>query len=117
MTLAEHLDQFNLARQMIRVVRPKAMQFIQQFLGDQFRRGVLHAVDHPVSHRPDRFETILLFQPINQETRCRFVIGGGDATAVLLIPGRVMERQIRPAQADAVNLSIKPLLQRFFDMV
>jgi hypothetical protein len=108
MTLAERLDQFNLARQMIRVVRADAMQFIQQFLGDQFGLGVLHAVDHAVSHRPDRFETILLFEPINQEIRRRFVIGGGELAAVRLFPGRVMERQIRPAQADAVNLSISP---------
>src|ERR1039458_8260039 len=34
MTLAERLDQFNLAGQMIRVVGPDTMQFIQQFLGD-----------------------------------------------------------------------------------
>ena len=89
------------------------MQFIQQFLSDQLGRGVFHAVDHPVSHRPDRFETILFFEPIDQEIRCRFVIGGGEFAALLLFPGRVIERQIRPAQADAVNLSIKPSLQRF----
>ena len=69
MTLAERLDQFNLAGQMIRVVWADAMQFIQQFLGDQLGRGVFHAVDHPVSHRPDRLETLLLFEPINQEIR------------------------------------------------
>ena len=69
MTLAERLDQFNLAGQMIRVVRADAMQFIQQFLGDQLGRGVFHAVDHAVSHSPDRFETILLFEPINQGIR------------------------------------------------
>ena len=81
MTLAERLDQFNLAGQMIRVVRPDAMQFIQQFLGDNLRLGVFHAVDHPVSHRPDRCETILLFEPVNQEIRRRFVIGGGEFAA------------------------------------
>jgi len=43
------------------------------------------------------------------------VVGGGEAAVVLPIPGRVMESQIGPAQADAVDLSIKPSLQRFFD--
>ena len=57
MPLAERLDQFNLARQMIRVVRPEAMQFIQQFLGDHLRLGVFHAVDHAVSHGPDRLRS------------------------------------------------------------
>ena len=86
MTLAERLDQFDLARQMIRVVRPDAMQFIQQFLSDHLGLGVFHAVDHAVSHGPDRCETVLLFEPINQEIRRRFVIGGGEAATVLLFP-------------------------------
>jgi hypothetical protein len=30
---------------------------------------------------------------------------------------RVVERQIRPAQADAVNVSIKSSLQRFFNPI
>jgi hypothetical protein len=77
----------------------------------------LHAVDHAVSHRPDRSETILFFEPINQRIRCRLVIGGGDAATVLLILGRVVERQIRPAQANAVNPSIKPSFGRFACLV
>ena len=117
MTLAERLNQFNLVGQMIRVVWPEAMQFIQQFLGDNLGLDVFHPMDHAVSHRPDRFETMLLFEPIHQEIRGRFVIGGGEAAAVRLFPGWVIECQICPAQADAINLSIKPSLQRFFDMV
>jgi hypothetical protein len=74
-------------------------------------------MDHAVSHRPYQFETILLFQPINQGIRRRFVIGGGEAETPLPFPDRVIERQIRPAQADAVNLSIKPALQRFACLV
>ena len=99
MTLAERLDQFDLAGQMIRVVWPDAMQFIQQFLRDQLGRGVLHAVDHAVSHRLTDSKSVLLFEPINQEIRRRFVIGGGEIAAALLIRGRVIERQIRPAQS------------------
>ena len=97
---------------MIRIVRPKAMQFIQQVPGDQLGRGVSHAMDHPVSHRPNRFKTILLFQPINQGIRRRFVIGGSEIAALRLFPGRALERQIGPAQADAVNLPRKPPLRR-----
>ena len=113
MTLAERLDKFDLAEQMLRVVWTNAMQFIQQGLDDQLGRGVLHAVDHPVSRRPDRFDTILLSEPINQEFRRRFVTGDSDAVAVLVISGRVVERQIGATQADAINLSIRPSLYRF----
>jgi hypothetical protein len=116
MALAERLDQVDFAGQMIRVIRADAMQFIQQFLGNQLGRGVLHAVDDTVPHSPDRLESIL-FEPINQKIRCRFVIGGGETAAVRLMPGRVSERQTRPAQADAINLSIEPSLQWFADLV
>ena len=66
MALAEGFDQFNFAGQMIGIVWPEAMQFVQQFLADNFRFGVFHAVDHTMSHRLDRFEAVLLFQPIDQ---------------------------------------------------
>jgi hypothetical protein len=77
----------------------------------------MHAVDHSVSHSPDRFENILLFEPIHKKSRCRFVIGSGEPAAVLSIRGRLVERQIRPAQADTINLSIKPSLQRFAGLI
>jgi hypothetical protein len=97
MTLTECLDQFDFAGQMFGVVRADAMQFIQQFLCDQLGHDVLHTVDHSVSQGPDRLEAILLFEPINQEIRCRFMIRSGQATTVLLLPSRVMEPQTRPA--------------------
>jgi hypothetical protein len=59
----------------------------------------------------------LNFEPINQEIRRRFVIGRVEVAAFLLFPGRVIKCQIRPAQADAVNLSMKPALQRFANLV
>ena len=117
MTLAERLDQFDLAGQMIRVVRRDAMQFIHQLRRDLFRLGMRHAMHHSVSHGLDRSEGLLRFEPINQETRGRFVIGGGEAATGLRLSIRVVKRQIRPAQADAVNLPIKPLLQRFAHLV
>jgi hypothetical protein len=39
------------------------------------------------------------------------VIGSGEFAAVLLILDRIVERQIRPAQTDAINPSVKPSLQ------
>jgi len=54
---------------MIRVVRADAMQFIQQFLGDNLRLGMFHPMHHPMSHRFDRFEINLLFEPVDQGIR------------------------------------------------
>jgi hypothetical protein len=67
MTLAERLDQFNLAGQMIRVVRADAMQFVQQFRGDEFRLGMLHAVNHAMADGFDRCEIRLVSSQSNQE--------------------------------------------------
>jgi hypothetical protein len=41
----------------------------------------------------------------------------GQFAALLLFPGRVIEGQIRPAQADAVNLSMKPWVQQLANLV
>jgi hypothetical protein len=41
------------------------------------------------------------------------MIGSDDAATVLRFPGAFVKRQIRSAQADAINLSIKSSLQRF----
>ena len=45
------------------------------------------------------------------------MIGDRKFTALLLLRRRVIERQIRPAQADAFNLSKKPSVQRFASLV
>ena len=73
MTPAERLDQFDLAGQMVRIARTDAMQFVQQFLGDPLRRGVLHTLDDAVSYGTDRGEATLLFEPVNQKIRRRLV--------------------------------------------
>ncbi len=79
MTLAEYFDQFDLTGQMIRVVRADAMQFIQQWLRHHLGFGMLHAVDHTMSHGLHGLESILSLEPIQQEICGRFVIGGGEA--------------------------------------
>jgi hypothetical protein len=60
---------------------------------------------------------ILLFEPIDQETRGGFVIGSGEAAAVVPIRGRVVERQVGPTHADAIYRSMKSSLQRFAGLV
>ena len=54
---------------MIRVVWADAMQFIQQFFGDNLRLGMFHAVNHAMSHAFYRCEINLLFEPVNQGIR------------------------------------------------
>jgi hypothetical protein len=116
-TPAERLDQLDLAGQMVRIARADAMQFIQQFLGDQLRRGMLHALDDAVSYGPDRGEATLLFEPVNQKIRRRFVIRKRQARVVPRSAGQATERQIGPAQADSVNGPKKPSPKRFNSLV
>ena len=112
MALTECLDQLDLAGQMVRVVGSDAMQFVEQFSRDALGLGVVHAVDHPVSHCQHVRETGSLFEESDQDARCRPVIGGLDVAAALFLPRRVVKRQIRAGQADAVNLPVKTSLQR-----
>lgn len=93
------------------------MQFIQKFLADQLWRGVFHTVDYPVPHHKSRSKTILLLEPIGQDIRYRLMIGDGETQTGMRLPIRVVKRQIRPVQTYTVNLSIKPALQRFFNLI
>jgi hypothetical protein len=86
-----------LAREMFRVIRPDAMQFIQQLLTDQLGRGVLHPVDDAMAYSFDRCEVRLCFEPINQGVGRRFVISGGHFGTGRRYSLRVPKRQIRPA--------------------
>ena len=117
MTLTERLDQLNLCRQMIRIVRADAVQFIHQFLRDTLGLGIVHAVHHPVPNCRHRSEADLLFEPIDQESRRGPVIGGLDAATFRQTLNRVVESQNRAGQANAVNLSIKPSLQRIASLI
>jgi hypothetical protein len=78
---------------------------------------VLHTIDYTVPYGPDRIETMLLIEPIDQKLRCRFVIGGVEVAAVVLICARELERQIRPAHADAIHRPMKASIQRFTKLV
>ena len=50
MALEECLYQLDLKRQMIRVIRRDAAQFIEQFRRDPLQFAMRHAVHDPVSH-------------------------------------------------------------------
>ena len=116
-TPAECLDQLNLLWQMFWVVRPEAIQIIQQVLADQLGLCVCHSMDHAVSQSLDRSESVLFHEPVDQTTRSRRVIGGCDAHSVLLIPVQVVERKVGASQAYAIDLSAQPSLQRFANLV
>jgi predicted secreted Zn-dependent protease len=60
---------------------------------------------------------MLLFEPIHQKSRCRFVVGGVEAAAVVLTCARELERQIRPVHADAIHRSMKASIQGFTKLV
>ena len=117
MALAERLDQFNLAWQMIGVIRHDAMQFIEQFRREPLRIGMGHAMHYPMAHGFDRREARLQFEPVNQTIRRRPVIGDCDVVTVLVIPGGIFERQIGTAKSDTINPSMKASLQRFANLV
>ena len=69
-----------------------------------------------MSHGLDRFEVFLFFEPIHQKACFRFGIGS-EFEAVLLIRGRIVERQARAAHADTINLSVKSSLQWFAGLI
>ena len=77
----------------------------------------MHAVDHAVSCSLHRCKTLLLLEPVEQSVCRRFVVGGFEREAVLLLFGRVMKRQIGPAHADPVDRSVKPARQMFVHLV
>ena len=45
------------------------------------------------------------------------MIGGFNVKTAILIPRRIFESEIRPAQADAIDFSMKRPLQRFANLI
>ena len=64
MALGECLYQLDLQRQMLRVIRRDAVQFVEQLRRDPLRLAMRHPMHNPVSHRFDRSEHLLRFEPI-----------------------------------------------------
>ena len=68
---------------------------------------------HPVPHGFDQSKHLLRFEPIQQKTDCRKVIGGADCAGAVRLSGSVVKGQIRAAQTDAIHFSIQQPPQRF----
>ena len=83
MALPERLDQPDLARQVLGVIRRDAVQFREQLRRDPLRFGMRHAVHHAVSHGLDRREDRLRLEPVQQNAHRRAVVGGGKAAGDL----------------------------------
>ena len=58
---------------------------------------------HPVPHGFDQSKHLLRFEPIQQKTDCRKVIGGADCAGAVRLSGSVVKGQIRAAQTDAIH--------------
>lgn len=111
--LTKQIDYHTLGRQMLRSVGADATQLIQQFMGDALRLAIMGtAVYYAVADRPDRSETDLLVEPIDQEGRRRPVIEVADAAAVLPMVDRIVKRQSGAAEADAVDFAMQLSLRR-----
>jgi hypothetical protein len=103
--LADRLDQLDLARQVVRIVRDRPAQFPHQRRTDPLRRGVLHPVHHPVADRPQPGKARPGFEPVHEPRRGRAVIGGRQRPSGRELLGRLFDDQLRALQADPVDLS------------
>ena len=112
MTLAERLDQRDLAGQMFGRVGRDAVQFVQQLRGDALGLEVLHAVDDAMSHSPDRCEDRLRFEPVEQEIRGRAVVGGGQRARRRRGSAGVVDPERRIAYTDAIDLAVESAPER-----
>ena len=53
MACAKFLDQLDLAGQMIWIIGPEAMEFIQQFIGDDLRLDMFHPMHNAMPDSPN----------------------------------------------------------------
>ena len=107
MALAKCLYQLDLKRQMVRVIRRDAVQFIKQLRSDPLRFAVRHPMYHPVSYGFDRSECLLLFEPIQQKTDGRMAIARFYGVNILRFLSSILEGQIRTAQTDTIHFPIQ----------
>jgi hypothetical protein len=113
MTLAERLDQFDLAGQMIRVVGLMRCSSSSNSWVTMARARCVSCRGPRGVPRPGPIRNYSAFEPINQEMRRRFVIGGGEAAAVRLIPFGSWNVRFVPLRPMRSTVSIKCSLQRF----
>gem|GEM_PF-4728805 len=68
---------------------------------------------HAVSHRSDRGEYLLRFEPIQKKSYRRMVIIHFDGATVPCCYGRVFKCQSHVALTEAIHLTNQPRPQRF----
>src|SRR5450432_2512012 len=117
MTLLERLDQRDLARQVLGVIRRNAAQFREQLRRDALRGGMLHAMHDAMPYRLDQREGRECLEQVQQEIRCRTMVGGSKAARGLRFCSWIVDDQIRTAQTDAIDLSIELPAQRLARLV
>src|ERR1019366_1363167 len=117
MALAERLYQLDLERQMLRVVRRDAMQFLEQLRSDPLRLRMPHAVYHAVSRRLHCGGDARLFEPVDQHTRGAAMVAGFDPTTLRSCAGRVVDGERRAGKPDALDPSAYVSQKRFGKIV
>ena len=71
---------------------------------------MLHAVDHAMADPAGRCEIGLLVEPIHQKRHRGRMIGGVEVAGLALLT-RDIECQLRAAQPNAIDISVRPALQ------
>src|SRR5437763_285767 len=107
------LNQPDLSRQVIGVIRHDAVQFREQLRCDPLRFRMLHSLHYTVSCSADRREDRLRLKPVQQKTHRRAVVGGSEAAGRLRFSSRILDDQSRAAQTDAIDLSVETPPRRF----
>src|ERR1035437_2895538 len=93
MTPPESLYQFNLTRQMLRILRRDTMKFIKQFMCNKLGTSMIHTMNHAMAHSYDRRKYILFFEPIHQKSYRGVIIGNSCFKSSLLISCVIIESQ------------------------
>lgn len=75
MAATDRLDQFDLTREVLRVLGRDTGQLRQILRSDTDRCGMMHAMHHPMSNRAERRTVRFLLEPSDQEFGRRAMIG------------------------------------------
>ncbi len=105
--MCEGLDQFDLTRQMIRIIGSDSIQLIHQLRGNAHRIGMRHSLHHTMPYGCDRLELGALIEPRSEESGGRMILGNrqGNRCAANGAGFRVGKRRSR--QADAIELAMQ----------
>lgn len=105
--MTDRLDELDLDGQMVGVVRRDAPELGEKAWRHPFGPGVLHPVHEAVTDRGDRFEKLILTQPVQQKLHGGAMAARGGAPWRLHVTRRGVHGKIRAGKSDAVDLSTK----------